>query len=83
MSPAQPTSRVRPVAPPRRTGFQLPLWGNIAVATIILVVAVFLFAVPTKGTSTNTRLLFFIAYFALSALYWGKAFRQYRARKNG
>ncbi|GAC1636116.1 MAG: hypothetical protein NVS4B2_24150 [Chloroflexota bacterium] len=81
MSPAQPTSRARPVAPPRRTGFQLPFWGNIAVATIILVVAIFLFAIPAKQTSTNT--LLFVAYLALSALYWGKAFRQYRARKNG
>lgn len=72
------------MAPPqraRRGAFNLPLWGNVMVATIIDLVAVFLFVLPAKGSNLNERLLFFVAYLALSALYWGKAFRQYRARR--
>lgn len=81
--PARPVVNSAPKAssrPAARRRWEAPLWVNLVVGTFLVAIGIVFFLVPARGSSTNTRLLFLLLYFALAGLYFGKAIRQWRSR---
>jgi hypothetical protein len=76
--PAQPKPSARPIM---RKGFQPPMWVNILIGAVLCVVGIIFYLLPQKGMGSGTHLIILLGYFALGGLYFGKAFRQYRAKR--
>lgn len=64
-----------------RRGWTPPLWVNLAIGLVLVGVGVVFWLVPQKGMGTQAHIIILLGYFALAGLYLGKAFRQYRGRR--
>lgn len=75
-APAVPASKR--AAPVMRRGWQPPMWVNIAIGVVLCAIGVVSSIV--QGLS-GVHLLILLAYFGLAGLYFGKALRQYRSKR--
>lgn len=67
--------------PARRGRWQPPLWFNLLVGLSLLGLGLLFSLTPAKGLGPGLHFIFLLGYLALSALYLGRAFRQYREKQ--
>jgi hypothetical protein len=71
-----------PVRPVRR-GWQGPPWLNAVLGVFMLVAGVYFFLFVQKGMDLTARLVLLVAYIAIAAFYFFRAYKGYRARAAG
>lgn len=79
---AAPAVAARPVRPVRR-GWQGPPWMNALLGVFMLVAGAYFFFFVQQGMDITARLILLVAYIAVAAFYFFRAYRGYRARAAG
>jgi hypothetical protein len=77
-----PTAGAVPVRPVRR-GWQGPPWLNLTLGVFMLVAGVYFFLFVQKGMDLTARVVLLVAYIAIAAFYFFRAYKGYRARAPG
>lgn len=77
-----PTAGAEPVRPSRR-GWQGPPWLNAVLGVFMLVAGGYFFLFVQKGMDLTARLILLVAYIAVAAFYFFRAYKGYRARAAG
>jgi hypothetical protein len=57
------------------------MWVNLLIGGFLFILGIVFSLTPQKGSSIGWHLVILLGYFALAGLYLGKAFRQYRKKR--
>lgn len=70
-------------ARPARRGWQGPPWLNAVLGVFMLGAGVYFFLFVQQGMDIRSRLILLVAYIAIAAFYFFRAYKGYRARAAG